>query len=115
MNIKKIIVNKSFVLATTAAIALVADAGNAVAAPVDLVGGVKVTLIGMNLTKGCVRFYADSQHDVAAGSEWKLGTVGSGQGFTASVFPGACGGAATRTVRFTVPTTGVTSTIWTVR
>jgi hypothetical protein len=82
MNIKKIIVNKSFVLATTAAIALVADAGNAVAAPVDLVGGVKVTLIGMNLTKGCVRFYADSQHDVAAGSEWKLGTVGSGQGFT---------------------------------
>lgn len=115
MNLKKIIVKKSFVLATTAAIALVAGAGNAVAAPVDLVGGGQVTLIGLNLTKGCVRFYADGQHDVAAGSEWKSGTVRSGQGFTASVFPSACGGAATKTVRLAVPTTGVTSTIWTVR
>lgn len=131
INIKKITVKKSFVLVTVATIALVVGAGNAMAQVGNVVSGsasggsgtggkaaiagLHVTLVGTNESSGCVRFYANGQHDVANRNDSILGRVGSGQAFTASVFRGGCAGAATRTVRYTVPTTGVTKALWTVK
>nr|WP_232520346.1 signal peptidase [Ralstonia solanacearum] len=109
VSMKNIINKKAFFFA--AAGALIAGAGNALAAggtgivagPNPAAPGASINLVGENITGGCVRFYVNGQQDVSAHTGKKLGQVKGGQQLTASVFKGACGGVAVKTVQFTVP------------
>ncbi len=106
---KNIINKKAFFFA--AAGALIAGASNALAAsgtgivagPYPAAPGASIELVGESVTGGCVRFYVNGQQDVPAHTGRKLGQAKGGQQFTASVFKGACGGVAVKTVQFTVP------------
>ncbi|MHA6912768.1 signal peptidase [Ralstonia pseudosolanacearum] len=121
---KTIINKKAFFVAAAAAGALFAGSGNTLAAggtgtgiplgPYPAAPGAPINLVGDNLTGGCVRFYANGQQDVPARTGRKLGQVKGGQQFTASVFRGACGGTAIKTVQFTVPGK-YTTEYWTVQ
>ncbi len=73
-------------------------------------------LNGYNGTSGCVRFFANGQHDVQPGRTGNLGTVTINKSYMASVFKGACGGAALRNLWLT-PRVGSTTTtqVWVVR
>ncbi|MGH1510644.1 hypothetical protein [Ralstonia solanacearum] len=118
---KTIIHKKAFFLAAAAG-ALIAGPGNALAAggtgivagPYPAAPGASINLVGQNVTGGCVRFYVNGQQDVPARTGKKLGQLKGGQQFTASVFQGACGGTALKTVRFTVPGK-YTTEYWTVQ
>ncbi|MCL9844318.1 hypothetical protein [Ralstonia solanacearum] len=98
MNISKTISKTSLVCAAAAALALVAGPVHAVTVSASFT----VKLTGQNATKGCVRFYVNGQHDVAAGQTKYLGGVSNDTPFMASVFPGpTCGGTASRNVWIT--------------
>lgn len=119
---KTIIDKKAFFLAAAAAGVLFAGSGNTLAAggpsivagPYPAAPGAPINLVGENVTGGCVRFYVNGQHDVPARTGRKLGQMKGGQQFTASVFRGACGGTAIKTVQFTVPGK-YTTEYWTVQ
>ncbi|MDC6175934.1 signal peptidase [Ralstonia solanacearum] len=119
---KTIINKKAFFLAVAAAGALIAGSGNALAAggtgivagPYPAAPGASISLVGQNVTGGCVRFYINGPQDVPARTAKNLGQFKGGRQFMASVFQGACGGTAIRTVRFTVPGK-YTTEYWTVQ
>ncbi|QHB56471.1 signal peptidase (plasmid) [Ralstonia solanacearum] len=119
---KTTINKKAFFLAVAAAGALIAGPGNALAAggtgivagPYPAAPGASISLVGQNVTGGCVRFYVNGPKDVPARTGKNLGQFKGGQQFTASVFQGACGGTAIKTVRFTVPGK-YTTEYWTVQ
>ncbi|MHA6896128.1 hypothetical protein ACQUJT_18875 [Ralstonia pseudosolanacearum] len=96
MHISKLIHKKSFAFAA-AALALIAAPAHAQTAKASFA----VKLTGQNATKGCVRFFVNGQQDVAAGQTKYLGAVPNDSQFMASVFPGACGGTASRNVWIT--------------
>ncbi|RFP13194.1 signal peptidase [Duganella sp. BJB488] len=74
------------------------------------------SIVGLNATKGCVRFYVNGQQDLTAGKAKNLGPVVLNRSYTASVFSGACGGAATKTVHFTPTNTRTSSNLmWIVK
>ncbi|RFP09309.1 hypothetical protein D0T24_24285 [Duganella sp. BJB480] len=58
-------------------------------------------MTALNNTKGCVRFYINGQQDLASGKAKSLGAVRLNNTYAASVFAGACSGAALKTVSFT--------------
>lgn len=106
MKISKIISKKAVLVAITAAGALIA--GSASAGIRDVAGNhgprqlAHADLKGYNDTRGCVRFYVNPNYhsDIAAGHTIDFGWLEVNHKYYASVFSGACGGKATRTVSY---------------
>lgn len=104
MKISKIMGKKAVVIAIAAAGVL--SAGSASASIFDKVAAHKVApsdLTGVNNTTGCVRFYVNPNYasDIKAGHRIWFGKVDGLHKFYASVFSGACGGKAIKTVSYT--------------
>ncbi|WP_229211664.1 MULTISPECIES: signal peptidase [unclassified Duganella] len=100
MNSRKIIGKSAFFFTVAAMGALTSGSAGALESAI-ITSAPSYHLVGSNLTNGCVRFYVNGQHDVPAHHGFKLGTVqDNGKLLQASVFAGACGGKAIKTVSF---------------
>lgn len=102
VKVKSNKINTKKVVAVALAVAAASIAGSAGAAT----GGYSVFpyLTGINQTGGCVRFYVDERYasDIKPNHSIYFGQVLANHTYRASVFKGACGGKAIRTVSKTL-------------
>ncbi|WP_055337303.1 hypothetical protein [Ralstonia solanacearum] len=106
MNISNAIGKKSTLFAVAAAFTLITNQAHA-----QMVMAVALNV--QNATKGCVRVYVDGPQDIPAGQS-KSFSVDDSRTFLASVFQGACGGKAAKTVRYSTNIPNSRQT-WTIR